>query len=263
MLEVQDLTIRAGSTVLVDRVSFTLAQGERLGIIGESGSGKSLTALALAGLLAENLSASGSVRYDGVELLNQSDQDLARLRGSELAYIFQEPKTALNPIRRVWKQMIESYHIHYETDRKQLKERALLLAEQVLLPDPEDILQRFPHELSGGQRQRVAIAAALSGYPKILIADEPTTALDVTIQAEILELFQQIAKETGMALIFITHDLGVLAKIADRALVFSEGTIVEQAAVSALLQSPQHEVTQGLVAAAQASYFSNDAGEAK
>src|SRR5690606_26656343 len=186
-LEVQDLVIEIGGRRVVDGVSFAVPDGARLGLIGESGSGKSLTALALLGLLPEDATTTGSIRWNGQELLGLADRDLAQLRGDEIGIVFQEPRTALNPIRTVGSQIGESLRIHEGISRRDARRRAVGEAARVHLPDPEQIVRRYPHQLSGGQRQRVAIAMALACRPRLLIADEPTTALDVTIQAEILD----------------------------------------------------------------------------
>nr|WP_271189243.1 ABC transporter ATP-binding protein [Dactylosporangium matsuzakiense] len=232
-----------------------LDAGDRLGLIGESGSGKSLTALAVLGLLPRGSEITGSIRLDGRELVGRGDVKLARLRGKRVGMVFQEPATALNPIRRVGAQIGESLRIHYGFSKRQAHERVVRLAERVHLPDPEQILQRYPHELSGGQRQRVAIAAAIATGPRLIIADEPTTALDVTVQAGILDLFDREVAESGAALLFITHDLAVLHRIAGRAVVLSAGRVVERGAVADLLAAPAHPVTAALARAAYATSF--------
>lgn len=254
-LSVQDLTIDFGGVRVVDGVSFDVPDGARLGIIGESGSGKSLTALAILGLLPDTATAHGSIRWNGRELLGLPDRELADIRGDEIGIVFQEPRTALNPIRTVGRQIAESIRIHEGASRAQARHRAIDLAAQVSLPDPESIVARYPHQLSGGQRQRVGIAIALACGPRLLIADEPTTALDVTIQAEIIELLRSLVEQRGMSLIFITHDLAVLSQIATDAVVLEHGRVVEEAPVGRLLTAPQSPVTQALLRDATATLW--------
>jgi peptide/nickel transport system ATP-binding protein len=254
-LEVERLTIDLGGRRVVDGVSFDVPDGARVGLIGESGSGKSLTALAVLGLLPEGATATGSIRWDGRELLGLPDRRLAELRGDDIGIVFQEPQTALNPIRTVGRQIAESVRIHEKATRAQAKARAIAEASRVALPDPERIVARYPHQLSGGQRQRVAIAMALACRPRLLIADEPTTALDVTIQAEILELLLSMTRDTGMSLTFITHDLAVLSQIATHGVVLEHGRVVESGSVSQLLTAPQSPVTQGLLRDATATLW--------
>ncbi len=246
-LHVRDLTIELGGRRVVDGISFDVPDGARVGLIGESGSGKSLTALAILGLLPDGAATSGSVRWNGRELLGMPDRELAQLRGDDIGIVFQEPHTALNPIRTVGRQIAESIRIHEQVTRRQARERAVAEAARVALPDPERIVARYPHQLSGGQRQRVAIAMALACRPRLLIADEPTTALDVTIQAEILELLLSLVQDDGMSLVFITHDLAVLSRIATHGVVLERGRVVEQAPVSTLLTTPASHVTRGLL----------------
>ena len=245
-LEVTDLVVRIDGRPVVDGISFEVPDGSRLGLIGESGSGKSLTALAVLGLLPEGAVASGSIRWNGTELIGLPDRELARLRGDEIGIVFQEPRTALNPIRTIGRQIAESIRIHEGIGRREARERAIQEAARVRLPDPASIVDRYPHQLSGGQRQRVAIAIALACRPRLLIADEPTTALDVTIQAEILSLLLNLVEEQGMSLMFITHDLAVLAQVATRGVVLEDGRVVEAAPVSTLLTAPASPITQGL-----------------
>jgi len=254
-LQVQDLVIEIGGRRVVDGVSFTVTDGARVGLIGESGSGKSLTALAVLGLLPEGATARGSIRWDGRELIGLPDRRLAELRGDEIGIVFQEPRTALNPIRTVGRQIAESIRIHQRLPRRAAMARAVAEAARVRLPDPEQIVRRYPHQLSGGQRQRVAIAMALACRPRLLIADEPTTALDVTIQAEILELLHSLVADDGMSLVFITHDLAVLSQIATDAVVLEDGRVVEQGALTQLLTAPASAVTQGLLRDATATLW--------
>lgn len=259
-LEVTDLVVRIDGRPVVDGISFEVPDGSRLGLIGESGSGKSLTALAVLGLLPDGAVASGSIRWNGTELIGLPDRELARLRGDEIGIVFQEPRTALNPIRTIGRQIAESIRIHEGIGRREARERAIEEAARVRLPDPSSIVDRYPHQLSGGQRQRVAIAMALACRPRLLIADEPTTALDVTIQAEILSLLLNLVEEQGMSLVFITHDLAVLAQVATHGVVLEDGRVVEAAPVSTLLTSPESPITQGLLRDATATLWRPDGG---
>jgi peptide/nickel transport system ATP-binding protein len=260
-LEVHDLVVEIDGRRVVDRVSFEVPDGSRVGLIGESGSGKSLTALAVLGLLPDGAVASGSIRWNGVELIGMPDRELARLRGDDIGIVFQEPRTALNPIRTVGRQIAESIRIHERVSRREARDRAIAEAARVRLPDPESIVDRYPHQLSGGQRQRVAIAMALACRPRLLIADEPTTALDVTIQAEILSLLLSLVAEQGMSLVFITHDLAVLAQVATHGVVLEHGRVIEQAPVSTLLTAPASPVTQGLLRDATATLWRPEGGQ--
>ncbi|QNA92332.1 ABC transporter ATP-binding protein [Microbacterium sp. Se63.02b] len=261
-LSVQDLVIEIDGRRVVDGISFEVPDGARLGLIGESGSGKSLTALAVLGLLPDGATASGSIRWNGIELIGMPDSELAKLRGDDIGIVFQEPRTALNPIRTVGRQIAESIRIHEGLGRREGRERAIREAARVRLPDPETIVDRYPHQLSGGQRQRVAIAMALACRPKLLIADEPTTALDVTIQAEILSLLLSLVADEGMSLVFITHDLAVLAQVATEGVVLEHGRVVEAAPVYTLLSTPASPITQGLLRDATATLWRPDGGVA-
>ncbi|WP_454156841.1 ABC transporter ATP-binding protein [Microbacterium lacticum] len=254
-LEVRDLVVELDGSRVVDGVSFDVPDGARVGLIGESGSGKSLTALAILGLLPEGATASGSVRWDGRELIGLPDRELATLRGDEIGIVFQEPRTALNPVRTVGRQIGESIRIHEGASRREASRRAVAEAARVRLPDPEQIVKRYPHQLSGGQRQRVAIAMALACRPRLLIADEPTTALDVTIQAEILDLLNGLVARDGMSLVFITHDLAVLSQVATHAVVLDEGRVIEHGPLSRLLTAPASPITQGLLRDATATLW--------
>lgn len=254
-LEVRDLVVELDGSRVVDGVSFDVPDGARVGLIGESGSGKSLTALAILGLLPEGATASGSVRWDGRELIGLPDRELATLRGDEIGIVFQEPRTALNPVRTVGRQIGESIRIHEGASRREASRRAVAEAARVRLPDPEQIVKRYPHQLSGGQRQRVAIAMALACRPRLLIADEPTTALDVTIQAEILDLLNGLVARDGMSLVFITHDLAVLSQVATHAVVLDEGHVIEHGPLSRLLTAPASPITQGLLRDATATLW--------
>src|SRR5690606_26286705 len=259
-LVVQDLVIEIDGRRVVDGVSFEIRDGARLGLIGESGSGKSLTALALLGLLPDGAAATGSIRWDGRELIGMPDRELARFRGDDIGIVFQEPRTALNPIRTVGRQIAESVRIHTGIGRRAARARAVEEAARVRLPEPESIVDRYPHQLSGGQRQRAAIAMALACRPRLLIADEPTTALDVTIQAEILRLLLSLVQEEGMSLMFITHDLAVLAQVATHGVVLESGRVVESGPVETLLSAPASAVTQGLLRDATATLWRPETG---
>lgn len=251
-LDVQDLVVTLGGRRVVDGVSFSVPAGARFGLIGESGSGKSLTALAILGLLPDGASVTGSIRWQGEELLGRGDRELARIRGREIGIVFQEPRTALNPIRTIGRQIGEPLRIHEGLSKREALDRAVELAARVRLPDPERIVRRYPHQLSGGQRQRVAAAIALACGPSLLIADEPTTALDVTVQAEVLALIDRLVRERGMALLFISHDLAVVSAMVDEVVVLSEGRAVERGPVAQVLTAPQHDDTRRLVASARA-----------
>ncbi|MFD7712452.1 ABC transporter ATP-binding protein [Streptomyces sp. NPDC059786] len=251
VLDVQGLTVRtAEGTVLVDNLSLTVGRGERLGLIGESGSGKSLTTLAVLGLLPRGITATGSVELAGTQIVGASEKQLTAVRGRDAAVVFQEPLTALDPLMRAGRQLAEPLR------RRGLKGAALKQAvtdalEQVRLPEPDRIARSFPHEMSGGQRQRVALAMALACDPALLIADEPTTALDVSVQAEMLDLIDTLVRERDMAVVFVSHDLAVVARITDRAVVLRAGRAVEEGPVLDLVRAPGHAYTKSLVSSAQ------------
>jgi peptide/nickel transport system ATP-binding protein len=255
LLSIGDLRIifhgdRGRTTHAVDSVDLTVARGRTLGVVGESGSGKSVTFLAVMGLLPKDQSdVSGEIRFQGTDLLALDDQKLRDLRGDRLAMIFQEPMTSLNPSYTIGEQIIEVLVRHKGLSRKEARARAIALLRRVKIPSPEQRIHEYPHRLSGGMRQRVMIAIALACDPQLLIADEPTTALDVTIQAQILDLLRELKTESGAAIIFITHDLGVVAEICDDVAVMYAGEIVEQAPVEALFELPQHPYTIGLLGA--------------
>ena len=239
-----------GEVIVVDRVSFEIDAGETLGLVGESGCGKSVTALSIMGLLPKPAGriVGGTVGFRGESLSDVPTERLRRIRGNRIAMVFQEPMTALNPVQRVGRQLAEAYALHAPSaSATAVQRRALELLEQVGIPAPERRMAEYPHQLSGGMRQRVMIAMALASRPEVLIADEPTTALDVTIQAQILELLRDLQRETGMAILFITHDLGVIAELCSRVVVMYAGRIAEQATAAALFANPRHPYTQGLL----------------
>lgn len=244
ILEVKDLSIAFGGRTVVEKVNFSLERGRTLGIVGESGSGKSVSTLALMGLLPKQASVTGSALLDGTELLTLDEALMCEVRGKRISMIFQEPMTSLNPVQKCGAQVMEMI----KEENEKHKERVIELFKEVLLPRPEKIYDSYPHELSGGQKQRVMIAMALINHPDILIADEPTTALDVTVQKTILELLKSLQEKYGTSIIFITHDLGVISQIADDILVMYRGHMVEQGPAEAILHHPQQPYTQGLLA---------------
>jgi peptide/nickel transport system ATP-binding protein len=235
-------------THAVDSVDLSVANGATLGLVGESGCGKSVTSLAIMGLLSkQSAEVTGSIRFDGFDLLEVSDQTLRDLRGNRLAMIFQEPMTSLNPSFTIGEQIIETILRHRGGSRRIARERTIELLRRVHIPSPERRIDEYPHKLSGGMRQRVMIAMALACDPQLLIADEPTTALDVTLQAQILDLMRELKAASGAAIILITHDLGVVAEVCDEVAVMYAGEIVERAPVDELFASPQHPYTVGLL----------------
>lgn len=248
LLSVHDLAIDAGPLSLVDGVTLDVKPGEIVALVGESGSGKSLTALSLMGLLGEGLSITrGCIDFDGTDLATLSDRDFRSLRGNELAMIFQEPVSSLNPLVPVGMQVAESLIVHGSHQPRAAMAEAIGMLRRVGIPEPELRARQLPTELSGGMCQRVMIAAALISRPRLLIADEPTTALDVTIQAQILELMEQLATEAGTAILLITHDMGVVAELAERVCVMYGGRIVEQGPVISVFKAPRHPYTRMLL----------------
>lgn len=253
VLEVKDLRINfktyAGVVQAVRGVNFELYEGETLAIVGESGSGKSVTSNALMKLIPQppGIYAGGEILFGGKNLVQLTDREMAKVRGNDIAMIFQDPMTALNPTMRIGKQITEVILQHTSVSKSDAKARAIQILDQVGIPYPEKRFSSFPHELSGGMRQRIVIAIALAADPKLLIADEPTTALDVTIQAQILELMKTIQKTSNTSIIFITHDLGVVANVADRVAVMYAGQIVEYGTVNEVFYNPQHPYTWGLL----------------
>ncbi len=253
LLEVDQLRVglrtARGPAKALQGISFTLERGGTLGLIGESGCGKSITALALMGLLPDGASVQGSIRLDGRELVGLPEDDWCALRGNRVAMVFQEPMSALNPLHTIGRQIAESLRLHQRLDAGAARAQALRLLERVQLPQAARRLDAYPHQLSGGQRQRVVIAIALACGPDLLLADEPTTALDVTLQREVLELIGQLVAEDGMALLLISHDLGVMAETVDRMMVMYGGSIVESGPTASVFERLAHPYTRGLFAA--------------
>jgi len=253
VLSVQDLSIDfvtdSGPVPAVRGVDFSVQPGEILAIVGESGSGKSVTARTALGIMAENGAARGAVYLKGQDMLHASGAQLRRARGRDVSMVFQEPSTALNPVYTVGWQIMEGIRAHNKIGRRQAKARAVEAMRQVGIPDPERRVDYYPHQFSGGQKQRVVIAAALALRPSLIVADEPTTALDVTVQAEILQLLRQVREELGTAIVIITHNMGVVADIADRVIVMNQGLVIEQAKALDLFENPQQDYTRSLLEA--------------
>ena len=258
LLDVRNLHIRFGATEAVRSISLQLEEGEVLGLVGESGSGKSATALAILGLLGPSASVTGQILWHGVgsansaptDLLQQPAGALRRIRGREIAMIFQEPMTALNPVMTVGRQVAESYQAHAPSfTGREARRRAIVALESVSLPDAAQRYGDYPHQFSGGQRQRILIAMALMHRPHLLIADEPTTALDVTVQAQVLELLRDLQRQHGLAMLFISHDLAVVGQVASRVAVMRSGEVVETGPAQRILTAPEHPYTRSLLAA--------------
>ncbi len=251
VLEVRDLWVKFsqdGSKIdAVKGVSFDVGRGEVVALVGESGSGKSVTALSTVSLLSANAEVGGSVLYEGREMIGASEQSLQAVRGNDISFIFQEPMTSLNPLHTIEKQLMEALALHQGLVGEKAKQRVIHLLERVGISNAKDRLNAYPHQLSGGQRQRVMIAMALANGPKLLVADEPTTALDVTIQAQILDLLDDLKRDEGMSMLFITHDLGIVGQIADRVCVMQNGLIVETGVTSEIFYNPRHPYTQKLL----------------
>ncbi len=252
LLEVKGLTTAFtgdyGKNISVDHIDFHVDAGEVLCIVGESGCGKSVTSLSVMGLLGRGGEVTeGSVLFDGKQLLGLTEKELDQIRGNSLTMIFQDPLTSLNPVFTIGNQLTESIRTHKNLTKKQAYEQAVSLLQKVGMPDAKSMMKKYPHTLSGGMRQRVMIAMALACDPKLLIADEPTTALDVTIQAQIMALLKDLQKESGMAMILITHDIGLVAQMADRVLVMYAGQIIEEAPVKELFANPKHPYTRALL----------------
>lgn len=246
-MHVRDLEVKMGEVAAVSGVSFALEPGEFLGIVGESGSGKSVTARSILGLLPEFATVTGSVELSGAEILGAGRQALRKIRGRRIGFVFQDALAALDPVYTIGDQLVEALQAHFPISRKAAREKAASLLEEVGLKDPRAQLNRYPHQLSGGMRQRVVIATALIADPELIIADEPTTALDVTVQKQVLDLLRRIAANRGTAVILITHDLGVVAQTCDRVAVFYGGLLVEEADTSTLFSTPHHPYTAALL----------------
>ena len=253
MLNVENLKItftdRGQREEIVHGISFAMEEGETVGIVGESGSGKTQTALSIAGLMyRDGVELSGKILLDGRDILSMPEKELLSIRGKDISMIFQEPMTSLNPTMKIGRQVEESLRLHTAFPKSELRKWMLAALREAELPDPEQTAEKYPHELSGGQRQRVMIAAAMICRPRLLIADEPTTALDVTIQAQILKLLQTLSRENGMGILFISHDLRVIRRLCTRVLVMERGNIVETGTAEQLFEHPSHPYTQKLIA---------------
>lgn len=254
LLEVRDLNIEFHDHLVPETVVFDfdmqMQEGDIIGLVGESGSGKTMTALAIAGLLRRHdMKKTGQIIFDNKDLLTCPRSVLRTYQGDEISMIFQEPMTSLNPVMKIGKQVEESLLLHHKMSKEERKKRALEVLKEVELADPEKVYEQYPHELSGGMRQRVMIAAAIVGNPKLLIADEPTTALDVTIQAQIVELLKKINRERKMAVLFISHDLSLVRTLCNRVIVMKGGYIVEDASTEEIFLNPKEEYTKNLIAA--------------
>ncbi len=254
ILKVQNLRVHfhdaAPDRFAVDDISFNIAEGEIVGLVGESGSGKTVTAMSISGLLpGRKAQKEGSITLDGSEIFQCPDAEILDILGEELGIVFQEPMTAMNPVMRIGPQVEEALRVHTDLPKEERKRLALEVMDRVELNDPETVYYKYPHELSGGMLQRVMIAAAIISHPKILLADEPTTALDVTIQAEILQLLKKLNRERNMAILLISHNLHVVRKLCTRVIVMKRGKIVEDRPVEEIFNNPQHEYTQQLIAA--------------
>ena len=250
LLSIENLNIGFGATQAVRGLSLDIASGESLGLVGESGSGKSVTALAILRLLDPAARVEGRIAFDGRDLVALPAEEMRRLRGREIAMIFQEPMTALNPVMPVGEQIAEAVRVHQrELSRSQVRDKVLEAMHAVALPDPAGRYGDYPHQFSGGQRQRILIAMAIANRPRLLIADEPTTALDVTVQAQILELLADLRRRFGLAMLFISHDLAVVSQVADRVAVMRHGLLLEQASRAAIFRDPLHEYTRSLLGA--------------
>ena len=247
LLTVDDLHIRFGTKTAVSGVSFSIREGESVGLVGESGSGKSVTSLGIMRLLPPQATIEGHIRYGNRDLLSLPENEMRQLRGSEIAMIFQEPMTALNPVMRIGDQIAEALHAHHRVSKSEARARTVDSLREVGIPEPERRLNAYPHQLSGGQRQRVMIAMALINRPKLLIADEPTTALDVTVQAQVLALLCDLREKHRLSMLFISHDLGVIAQVCDRVNVMFGGQILESGGLEQVFAAPQHPYTRGLL----------------
>lgn len=249
-----------GKITAVNNVSFDVKKGEVLGIVGESGCGKSVTSLSIMRLISKpnGMISNGQIIFDNKDILKMNDKEIRRIRGNEISMIFQEPMTALNPVYTIGFQIGEALGLHTNLEGKNIRKKCIELLKTVKIPRAEKVIDEYPHQLSGGMRQRVMIAMAISCNPKLLIADEPTTALDVTIQAQILEIMKSLIKEFDMSIIFITHDLGVISEMADRVVVMYAGKVVEEASVKNIFENPLHFYTRGLMASRSSSLKKGD-----
>lgn len=264
LLEIKDLEVffksSQGIVKAVNKANINTRDGKTTAIVGESGSGKSVTSLAIMGLLDKSYleKISGEINFEGKNLLKSSPEELRRIRGNEISMIFQEPMTSLNPALKVGYQMSEVFRTHFKMDKKTAKEKSIEMIKKVEIPRPEEVYNSYPHELSGGMRQRIMIAMALSSSPKLLIADEPTTALDVTIQKEVLELMKKLKEDMNTSIIFISHDLGVVSDIADYVNVMYAGKLVERAKAEDIFKRPLHPYTRGLIKAIPSAHKKKD-----
>jgi peptide/nickel transport system ATP-binding protein len=249
MLEIRDLRVSIEGREIIHIDHLDLQSGSRLGLVGESGSGKTMTVKAIAGLLPDDTKISGSIKFDGRDLLTFSDREFANVRGNKIGFVFQDPARSLNPMMRIGKQVSEAIRIHTDLKGSAVTEKVIDLLGQVQLPDPASLLRRYPHQLSGGQQQRVMIAAAIAADPDLLIADEPTTALDVTVQEEILHLLISLSEKRKMSLLFVSHDLGVVRFVCERVAVIYGGNIVESGLIEEVVTNPLHRYTSALLAA--------------
>lgn len=250
ILHVEDLTVKIknqDNITILDNINFQLLKGETLCIVGESGCGKSFTALSIMGLLPKKAKAFGKIKYKGKNLLKLHSEQMRKIRGKEISMVFQDPLTSLNPVFSIYEQLSEIFSAHGIDKKKDLQDKCLKILEDVKIPEPETKLFSYPHELSGGQRQRILIGMAIAMEPEIVIADEPTTALDVTIQAEILNIFNRLKKEKRLSAIYITHDLAVVSEVGDRVIIMYAGSIVEQGPIEVILKNPMHPYTIGLL----------------
>ena len=249
MLELDDVGVRIDGHEIIHIDQLALEPGSRLGLVGESGSGKTMTAKAIAGLLPDEAKVSGSVRFAGRELLTMDDRQLSEIRGRKIGFVFQDPARSLNPMMRIGRQVSEAIRLHTKLKKAAVADKVVELLEQVQLPDPAELARRYPHQLSGGQQQRVMIAAAIAADPELLVADEPTTALDVTVQEGILRLLISLSEQRQMSVLFVSHDLGVIRFVCDRVAVIYGGHVVETGRVEDVVANPRHRYTNALLAA--------------
>ena len=258
LLDVEHLDVRFGSMAAVRDLCFRIAKGESVGLVGESGSGKSVTSLAIMRLLAPQARVNGNIRFEGEELLTATEERVRNLRGRAITMIFQEPMTALNPLMRVGDQVAEAILAHENVGKREAWTRAVSALEEVAIPNAASRARDYPHQLSGGQRQRVMIAMAVVNRPQLLIADEPTTALDVTVQAQILDLLARLREKFGLSMLFISHDLGVVSRVVDRIVVMYRGQAIETGTARQVFKAPAHEYTRGLLNAIPTLHSNRD-----